>query len=140
MCHDSVAFRQNGLVFRDEQDVRVIVLVSYAVALALLLELLVLHRGQIAEQILLLRPRLKRRLIALHEDAAARALLHRLEAGALRTDYHANEIHRVSLRNLDALLEQLRVLKQAVDVREHAGAPVVVIGRCVEGQCVTLGD
>ena len=43
--HDCVALAKYAFVLSDQQNVRVIVLISHAVAFALLLELLVLHRG-----------------------------------------------------------------------------------------------
>lgn len=118
---------------------RVVVLVSHTVALALLLKLLELHRSQVAKQVFLLGAGLEGRLVSLDEDATSRALLHGLEAGTLRSDDHSNEVDTVSVRNLDPLLEKFRVLQQTVDVWKHAWTPVVIVGRRVKGQCVALG-
>ena len=74
---------------------------------------------------------LESRLVSLHKYTAARALLHGLEARAFGADYHTDEVDAVRIGNFDALLQQFRVLQQAVDVGEHAWAPVVVVRRCV---------
>ena len=136
----SVALAEDRFVLGDKKDMRVIILVCHRVTLALLLELLILHRRQIAEQIFLLSACLQRRLIPLDKDAAARPLLHRLQAGALRPNDHPNEVDRVVLGDLDALLEELGVLQEAIDIWEHARAPMIVVWRCIRTKSIALSD
>ena len=105
--HNCETFTQNLLTVSNKENMRVVVLVSHGVRVAILLELLELHRCQITEQIIGLRASLQSRPVAFNKDATPRSLLHRFEARAFGPNNHSDKIDCVILRNLDSLFQQL---------------------------------